>query len=68
MEVNLSKVKVTYGLREVVLVLTFLGGLAGHVIRTELNNESLERQIAEIRAQLVDCEKRISAHEVRPAP
>jgi hypothetical protein len=64
MEVNLSKVKVTYGVREVVLVLTFIAGLAGHVIRTELMNESLQRQMAEIRLQLENCEKRLTADEV----
>lgn len=67
MEVNLSKVKVTYGLREVALVLTFVGGLAGHVIRTELNNERMQREIVEIRQQLQQCEQKIAAHEARPA-
>ena len=60
MEFDLSKAKLRFTVREIVLLCTFIGGLTAHVIRTEVQNESLTKQVSEVQVELKECRDRLS--------
>jgi hypothetical protein len=60
MQLDLKNVRVTYTIKEVILVLCFLSGLVGHVIRTELQDADLKTQMVDVRKQLADCKDKLA--------
>jgi hypothetical protein len=63
MQLDLKNVRVTYTIKEVILVLCFLSGLVGHVIRTELQDADLKAQMVGVRKELADCKDKLAARE-----
>lgn len=60
MEFDLGKAKVHFTVRELFILLTFIGGLASHVIRTEVQDANLQAEINRVQVKLMDCEKRLA--------
>ncbi len=60
MEIDLSVTKFKFTVREIVLLFTFIGGLTAHVIRTEMQNEELTKQVTEVRTELSECKERLA--------
>ena len=60
MEVDFSTTKFKFTIREIVMLFTFLGGLVTHVIRTELQNEALTKQMAAVHLELKECQDKIA--------
>lgn len=65
MQVDAKQVRMTYTIREVIVVLVFLGGLVGHVIRTELAFDNVKHELAEVRKELAECKAQLVQ---RPGP
>lgn len=61
MEFDLSMAKLKFTVREIVLLCTFIGGLTAHVIRTELQNEQLTKQVSEVKVELRECQQRLAS-------
>lgn len=59
MQLDLKNVRVTYTLKEVVLAIGMIIGLAGHVVRTEIQHSSDEAQIAKLGADVAKCQQEL---------
>jgi hypothetical protein len=61
MQLDLKNVRVTYTLKEVVVAVSMLITLTGHVIRTELQHRSDEAQIERLSADVTACKQQLAA-------
>jgi hypothetical protein len=60
MEVDFSQTRFKFTIREIVLLFTFMGGLVTHVIRTEVQNETLQKEIAAVQVDLRQCQDKLA--------
>jgi len=65
MEVALKNVRLTYTLREVIILLTFIGGLVAHAIRTEVLYADVSSKLTVMQQQLADCEAKLKSVDGR---
>jgi hypothetical protein len=60
MQLDLKNVRVTYTLKEVVLAIGTILGLAGHVIRTEMQHSEDAQQIVKLAGDVAKCQQELS--------
>lgn len=65
MQLDLKNVRVTYTLKEVILAVGTILGLAGHVIRTEIQHNSDAAQILKQGADIARCQLELSEAKKR---
>lgn len=67
-QLQFKNMRLTYNVRELVFVLTFLGGLAAHAIRTEIAYAGLKAELREVRKELDDCKQARNNGDARIVP
>jgi len=65
MQLDLKNVRVTYSLREVIMVIGTLCALVGHVVRTEWQDAELHQQVTTLKADVDACKKQLQQYEQR---
>lgn len=63
MRVDLGKTRLLFTVREIVMFFTFLGALVAHVIRTEVQNEALTKEMVTVQVKLSECERRLALNK-----
>jgi len=65
MQLDLKNVRVTYTLKEVVLAVGTIVGLATHVVRTELQHASDVEQISKLTSSVQECKDKLKEYTQR---
>lgn len=60
MQLDLKNVRVTYTLKEVILAAGTLIGLAGHVVRTEMQHSTDAQQIVKLAGDVAKCQQELA--------
>jgi hypothetical protein len=61
MDIDLSKAKLHFTVREVMILLTFLGGLASTYIRMEIENDQMKKEISSVQMELQECKDKLAS-------